>query len=60
MNKQIIHAVIAAMNRLEVRGEENLNILLGCIQTMNGMIGETESEENKSNDSKQDSSKTGG
>lgn len=32
--REKIELVIAALNQLEIRGEKNLDILLGCIQML--------------------------
>lgn len=41
MNESIksqLRAVVDTLNQVEVRGKENLDMLLGCILMLNGMI----------------------
>ncbi len=42
-------AVIRALNKIEVRGEDNLDILLGCIMTLKRMQAELEKSEVSAN-----------
>lgn len=41
---QTIAAVIATLNKIEVKGSDNLNALLASIQTLTAMKGEMENE----------------
>ena len=36
--KEQLRLVAAALSHLEVRGEDNLSILLGCLQTLNAIV----------------------
>jgi hypothetical protein len=42
MNEFEIRAVLSELNRLEVHGEKNLDILLGCISYMKSKVKEIE------------------
>lgn len=46
MNERIqtIAAVLATLNKIEVKGAENLNGLLACIQTLTALKGEMEND----------------
>lgn len=55
--KEIFDKLIHSLGRVEVRGKENLDILLGCIQTLEQLrdmikieTREIEPEEDKSDD----------
>lgn len=55
--KEIFDKLIHSLGRVEVRGKENLDILLGCIQTLEHLrdmikieTREIEPEEDKSDD----------
>jgi len=36
--QQIIESLIITLGKVEVRGEENLDMLLGCIQTLKNLL----------------------
>lgn len=38
MNQQTMQALLATLNKITVQGEENLNKLLACIQTIRGAL----------------------
>ena len=42
MNENEIMAVISELNRIEVHGDKNLDILLGCISFMKSKVKEIE------------------
>ncbi len=44
-DKRLLVRIRATLNGIEVRGEENLNSLLGCIQALDSLIAE-EDEDN--------------
>lgn len=37
-NKQILAAVVNTLNRIEVHGHDNLDMMLGCIRTLKNII----------------------
>jgi hypothetical protein len=37
-NKQILAAVVNTLNRIEVHGHDNLDMMLGCIRTIRKML----------------------
>lgn len=43
-NKRLLARIRATLNGIEVRGADNLNGLLGCIQALDGLIAEEEAE----------------
>ena len=43
-NKQTIAAVIRTLNSISVRGKDNIDMLLGSILALEGMLNEAESE----------------
>lgn len=38
MDRNLILAIISALNEVEVHGEKNMDKLLGCIQALNGIL----------------------
>ncbi len=42
--KSQLRAVLDTLNQIEVRGRENLDMLLGCILMLNGMIAEAKND----------------
>ncbi len=44
-DKTILYAVIQTLNQIEVRGEQNLNNLLACIQTLTQLAHGPKTEE---------------
>jgi hypothetical protein len=47
MNEFEIRAVISELNRIEVHGDKNLDILLGCISYMKSKVKEIVDEKKK-------------
>lgn len=45
MDRNLILAILSNLNSIEVRGEENMNKLLGCIQALRRLL----TEEDKNN-----------
>lgn len=43
-NKQTLVAVIRTLNSISVRGKDNIDMLLGSILALEGILNETESE----------------
>ena len=43
-NKQQLLMVLQTLEQIEVRGKENLDMLLGCIIMLDGMITEVEKD----------------
>ena len=44
MDQQTMRALLATLNSVTVQGEENLNKLLACIQTVKKALAETQKE----------------
>lgn len=45
--KRTIQSVIATLDKIEVRGRGNLDMLLGCIQTLDKLLGTIDEEQKK-------------
>ena len=43
--KRIIQSLIATLGKIEVRGKDNLDMLLGCIQTLEKLLANLEEQE---------------
>lgn len=43
--KRIIQSLIATLGKIEVRGKDNLDMLLGCIQTLEKLLAILEEQE---------------
>lgn len=48
--QQILRAVIRTMNNISVKGQENLDMLLGCIMTLERVVSEMDAKETKQPD----------
>ena len=45
MNQQMLNAVINTLNSIEVKGKDNLDKLLGCINALEQMMAQAEKGE---------------
>lgn len=45
IDKRLLARILSTLNTIEVRGSENLNSLLGCIQVLDSLIAEEDEDD---------------
>ncbi|MBO7669892.1 MAG: hypothetical protein J6S60_04815 [Oscillospiraceae bacterium] len=50
MDTRTIRVMINTLNRIQVSGEENMNMLLGCIQLMKNELNQAEAEQEENHE----------